>query len=116
LDFDDKLFRKFAAVSGELDITEAKEAKTRLKALLKEEKISLADYENKLKPLHAFYAILDHTRSLLFAIADGGRPSNIGGGYNLRIILRRALEFIERYKFDISIVEIAKHQAESLRP
>lgn len=115
LDFDDKLFRKFASISGELDITEAKEAKARLAILLKKVGITQSDYENKLKPLHAFYAILDHTRSLLFAIADGGIPSNIGGGYNLRLILRRALSFIERYKFDFTILEIAKADAEALK-
>ena len=116
LDFDDKLFKKFAEASGELDVTEAKEAKTRLASILKEEGITLDDYEHKLKPLHAFYAILDHTRSLLFAVSDGALPSNIGGGYNLRIILRRALGFIERYKFDVSIMEIARLEAENLKP
>ncbi|MDE1825041.1 MAG: alanine--tRNA ligase [Candidatus Micrarchaeota archaeon] len=116
LDFDDPLFRKFAAVSGELDITEAKEAKSRLVQILKEEGIKLDDYEKRLKPLHAFYAILDHTRSLLFAISDGALPSNIGGGYNLRIILRRALGFIEKYRFDVSITEIARLEAQSLLP
>ncbi|MGI0141876.1 MAG: alanine--tRNA ligase [Candidatus Micrarchaeales archaeon] len=115
IDFDDKLFRKFAEVAGELDITEAKEAKTRLKEILNQEGITFDDYEKKLKPLHAFYAILDHTRSLLFAIADGSLPSNIGGGYNLRIILRRALGFIEKYKFDIDIAALAKLEAESLK-
>ncbi|MDE1847253.1 MAG: alanine--tRNA ligase [Candidatus Micrarchaeota archaeon] len=116
LDFDDPLFRKFASVSGELDITESKEAKTRLREILKDEGISYEDYERKLKPLHAFYAILDHTRSLLFAVADGALPSNIGGGYNLRIILRRALEFIDRYKFDLDLVSLAKMEAEGLHP
>ncbi|HVA82854.1 MAG TPA: alanine--tRNA ligase [Candidatus Aquilonibacter sp.] len=114
LDFDDVLFRKFAAISGELDVTEAKEAKTRLAQLLKGVGITTEDYEKKLKPLHAYYAILDHTRSLLFAIADGGLPSNIGGGYNLRIILRRALSFIERYGFEFTILDVARADAESL--
>ena len=45
--------------------------------------------------------MLDHTRTLLFAITDGALPSNIGGGYNLRIILRRALSFIEEYDFKL---------------
>ncbi|MDE1855925.1 MAG: alanine--tRNA ligase [Candidatus Micrarchaeota archaeon] len=115
LDFDGKLFRKFAEVSGELDITEAKEAKSRLAELLKANGISFEDYESKLKPLHAFYAVLDHTRSLLFAINDGALPSNIGGGYNLRLILRRALEFIKRYDFPITITEIAAMQADSMK-
>jgi alanyl-tRNA synthetase len=49
-----------------------------------------------ISPYEAIYTIADHTRTLLFAIADGSLPSNVGGGYNLRIILRRALSILER--------------------
>ena len=43
-----------------------------------------------ISPYEAIYTIADHTHTLLFAISDGSPPSNVGGGYNLRIILRRA--------------------------
>lgn len=40
-------------------------------------------------PLEAVYLVADHLRTLIFAIADGALPSNVGGGYNLRTMLRR---------------------------
>jgi alanyl-tRNA synthetase len=48
-------------------------------------------YEGNNKP--AVNAMVEHARSLTFAMSDGAYPSNEGRGYVLRRILRRALRF-----------------------
>ena len=56
-----------------------------------------------ISPLEGIYMIADHLRTLVFAISDGALPSNVGGGYNLRMILRRTLATMDRFgwKFDL---------------
>lgn len=62
------------------------------------------------------YSIADHARGLLFALTDGGLPSNSGGGYNLRLIYRRAMDFIRRYGWSVDLVEVCRWHAEYLKP
>ncbi|MDO9538292.1 MAG: alanine--tRNA ligase-related protein, partial [Thermoplasmata archaeon] len=62
------------------------------------------------------YSVADHARGLLFALTDGGLPSNSGGGYNLRLIYRRAMDFIRKYGWDIDLADVCKWHAEYLKP
>ena len=57
-------------------------------------------------PLEGIYLIADHLRTLIFAIADGALPSNVGGGYNLRIILRRIIGTMNRLNLKLDLDEL----------
>ncbi|OQV23471.1 Alanine--tRNA ligase, cytoplasmic [Hypsibius exemplaris] len=41
----------------------------------------------------AYRVVADHIRTLVIALSDGGRPDNVGRGYVLRRILRRAIRY-----------------------
>lgn len=66
-------------------------------------------------PYEAIYTVADHARTLLFAISDGALPSNVGGGYNLRVILRRALSIIERLGWQIKLEDISDMHIDYLK-
>src|SRR5918992_950145 len=89
-----------------------------LKLLIaKEMKISEEQLSAIVAPYEAIYTISDHIRTLAFAISDGALPSNVGGGYNLRVILRRALSILERlgWKNIIRVEDIAELHIDYLR-
>jgi alanyl-tRNA synthetase len=57
-------------------------------------------------PLEGIYLIADHLRTLIFAISDGALPSNVGGGYNLRMILRRVIATMNRMNLRLDLDEL----------
>lgn len=61
--------------------------------------IDIKDIKKSIEPLRDVFIILDHTRSVLFLIRDGSLPSNVGGGFNLRNILRRTFSIMDKNKW-----------------
>jgi len=59
-----------------------------------------------INPLEGIYLISDHIRTLIFAISDGALPSNVGGGYNLRIVLRRIIGTMQRLGLKLDLDEM----------
>jgi len=110
---DEKLYSRVAGMLGTIDLTESSSSANTESKIISGAKISSSDYYNIIKPMQAAYAIADHTRTLLFAITDGALPSNVGGGYNLRILLRRMFDFIDTYG-DIDLMHIMKMHADEL--
>ena len=62
------------------------------------------------------YIVAEHTRGLLIALTDGALPSNIGGGYNLRVLLRRCFNIIQQRLWDVSLESLIEEHARYLRP
>ena len=74
------------------------------------------DQVNKIiTPLEGIYLIIDHVRTLIFAISDGALPSNVGGGYNLRMILRRIISTMDRLSLKFDINEMIDTQIDYLK-
>lgn len=112
----DSLMKKYLPYAPLLNVDETEDINKAWKEVSKKSGIGLHSLRENVLPLSAMYSIAEHTRSLLFALNDGVLPSNVGGGYNLRVILRRALKFIDEYKWDIDMGDLCELHAKYLKP
>jgi len=115
INLDFELYDKFSKYSAYLNIDEVDDMDAAWERVAKDLEISVKELREKIMPMTAIYSIADHARSLLFAINDGKLPSNVGGGYNLRVIFRRAISFIDKFNWDINIADVCKWHAEELK-
>lgn len=114
--FDQGLYKKFAPLASKLNLDEADDIDKQWLDIAQELKTTAYELKEKILPMTALYSVAEHARALLFAIVDGGLPSNVGGYYNLRVIFRRAMEFIDKFKWEIEMPEICEWHAEYLKP
>ncbi len=115
IELDLDLYNRFSQYSAYLNVDEVDDMDAAWHNVATELSIDVNELKNKVLPMTALYSIAEHARSLLFAINDGMLPSNVGGGYNLRIIFRRAIGFIDMFKWDIDISDVCAWHAEELK-
>ncbi|MFX1450168.1 MAG: alanine--tRNA ligase, partial [Promethearchaeota archaeon] len=102
-----ELLSRYAVISGLLNVDEVENIEQARRKVASDLGLTYNELEAQLGPLEAAYAITDHMRTLIFAISDGAFPSNVGGGYNLRIILRRAMSLNHIYNLNLNLTELS---------
>ena len=116
LELDEALMLKFVPHAGKLNVDEVADMDAAWNNVAKLVGTPVDLLKQEILPHAAIYSIAEHARSLLFALGDGALPSNVGGGYNLRILVRRCLAFIDRYHWNVSLPEVCAWHAEDLKP
>jgi len=116
IEMNEEIWKEFLPHSGYLNIDEVDDLQEKWQEIADEMDIEVDRLKEEVKPVAALYSVAEHTRALLFALADGKLPSNTGGGHNLRVIYRRAKDFIEKYNWDVDLMEVARWHAEELQP
>jgi alanyl-tRNA synthetase len=111
LDLDFELFNAFAPYSGRLNVDETEDMDRTWADIAAAIGTDVRTLRSAVLPLAACYSVADHARSLLFALADGALPSNVGGGYNLRVLFRRAQYFLDTFKIDTTLDELCRVHA-----
>ena len=114
VEVDTELFLAYSRLAGTMNVDEFGALSEQRAIIARQLNLDGKELETQLGPREAMYSIADHSRTLLFAIADGMLPSNSGGGYNLRIVFRRAMNFIKHYKFPLSIADVVSWHIDHL--
>lgn len=115
VEVDRRLFLEYSKLAGMMNADEFGSLSNQREIIAKKLGVESRKLEAQLAPLEAIYAIADHAQTLLFGIADGMLPSNSGGGYNLRILYRRAMNFINYHRFPLSISDVVNWHIDYLK-
>ncbi|MDO8481436.1 MAG: alanine--tRNA ligase [Nanoarchaeota archaeon] len=110
------VIQKFLPYSSYLNVDEVESIDKTWQEVAKKIGMDTKELKEQILPLSAVFSVGEHLRSLLFALSDGALPSNVGGGYNLRVILRRALGFIDSYGWDVDVNDLCDWHASYLKP
>ena len=113
---DPQLLQKFLPYSSYLNVDEVENIDKAWQSVAGKVGVQAAELKSKILPLSALYSVAEHSRSLLVALSDGVLPSNVAGGYNLRVILRRALAFIDSYGWQVEFPKLCELHAAYLKP
>lgn len=113
---DDAFLEKYIPHGSLLNLDESEDMDESWRVVANKMGMGVLELKEKLLPLRALYSVAEHARSLLVAISDGALPSNVKGGYNLRMILRRALRFIDENSWDIDLGDVCAWHADYLKP
>ena len=110
------LWEKFLPYSSRLNTDEVDDIDEVWKDIADEIGVSTEELKQNVKPITDLYAVAEHSRALLFPLADGKIPGSSGGGHNLRVVYRRMKDIIRKNSWDISINRLMEIHSDSLEP
>ncbi len=113
---DEKLMQRFLPYSALLNIDEVEDVEKVWKKIASDLKVDEKILKANVLKLAAIYSIGEHSRASLVALNDGALPSNVGGGYNLRTIMRRMFDLVEEYGWKVDFASVLEKHASFLKP
>ncbi|KAL0215711.1 hypothetical protein P9112_007895 [Eukaryota sp. TZLM1-RC] len=89
-------WKKYAPYSCLLNIDECEDVDKAYESVAQRMGLEKEELIKEIMPVRDLYIVCDHTRTVLMAIQDGCLPSSVGGGYNLRNLLRRVFSTLRK--------------------
>ncbi|MDH5450109.1 MAG: alanine--tRNA ligase [Candidatus Bathyarchaeota archaeon] len=107
---DDKLLAKVSEVSGLMSLKKTVSPLTARKKIAKYVEMNLDELDKVLVPAENAFAIADHTKCLVFMLAEGVVPSNVREGYLTRLMIRRTYRLLRNLTIEDKMFDIVNMQ------
>ncbi len=108
------VMREHSKLAGLIDIETGQDLQALRSKVSERTGLDVGELDRLMTPLEASYAVADHLRCLAFMLGDGITPSNVGGGYLARLVLRRALRLMRDLKFRKPLAELMSIELDQL--
>lgn len=95
MEINQEIWQKFGPYSCTLNIDEVDDIEQTWANLANKIDVPVNDLKTSIQTVKEMFIVLDHTRTILITISDGSLPSNVGGGGNVRNILRRCFALLK---------------------
>jgi len=96
VDMNTQIWQKLGPYSCLLNIDEVENIEATWATVSEKTGVAVEEMKAAILKVKDLYIVLDHTRTALMTIHDGSLPSNIGGGSNVRNIIRRVFAILKR--------------------
>ncbi len=105
-----ELLKRIAELSGIMSLEKKAERGEAWRKVAESIGISLDELEKMLLPVENAFAVADHTKCLVFMLAEGVVPSNVREGYLTRLMLRRTYRSLRTLGIEEKLLDIIDMQ------
>ncbi len=110
------VLREHSKLAGLMDIETGRDLVALRSKVSERTGLDVRELDRIMVPLEAVYAIADHLRCLAFMFGDGITPSNMGGGYLSRLVLRRTLRLMRELNLREPLARLMEIELDQLIP
>ena len=90
------VWNRYGPYSCTLNIDEVDDIDQAWQELADRIEVPVDQLKESIQTVKEMFIVLDHTRTVLITVSDGSLPSNVGGGGNVRNILRRSFAIMKQ--------------------
>ena len=96
VDMSVEVWKKIGPYTCLLNIDETDNIEKQWQIISSKVNMSVEEIKKQIIPVKDLYILCDHARTAMMVICDGSLPSNVGGGSNIRNIIRRMFSILKK--------------------